>query len=362
MVCNEVFGISLGNIESLGFVLGSGDGILLGDLLLEGLGDPLGCSFGGAVLSVPLGRRLGWSLGYTVTLANEVFGISLGNIESLGRSLGDTLTLGNDVPGISLGKIETLGYALGSDDGLLLGDLIAEGFGDLLGRTYGNAVIGISLGLRLGRPLGDTVTLGNDVLGISLGKRYALGSDDGLLLGDLLAEGLGDPLGSTFGGAVLIIPLGLRLGRPLGDTVTVGNALLDIPLDNFESLGYALGSDDGSWLGDLLAEGLGDPLGRSFDGEVLGASLGRRLERSLGDTVTLSNDVLGISLGKIESLGYALGSNDGFWLRDLLSEGLGDTVGRSFGSDVLGISLRLSFSIKKTTASGTAHPKLSSQQ
>jgi hypothetical protein len=47
--------------------------------------------------------------------------------------------------------------------------------------------------------------------------------------------------------------------------------------------------------------------------------------------------VIGIPLGDIETLGYVLWSNDGIWLGDLLAEGLEDTLGRSFGSEVLGI-------------------------
>jgi hypothetical protein len=51
-------------------------------------------------------------------------------------------------------------------------------------------------------------------------------------------------------------------------------------------------------------------------------------------------DVTGISLGKIgtlnfEALGYVLGSDDGIWLGDLPARGLGDTLGRTIGNEVL---------------------------
>jgi hypothetical protein len=42
---------------------------------------------------------------------------------------------------ISLGNIETLGYVFESDDGVWLGDVLAEGLWDTLGRTIGNAVL-----------------------------------------------------------------------------------------------------------------------------------------------------------------------------------------------------------------------------
>jgi hypothetical protein len=112
----------------------------------------------------------------------------------------------------------------------------------------------------------------------------------------------------------------------------------DISLGNIVTLGYVFGSDDGIWLGDLLAEGLRDTLGRTLWNEVLGITLlCRRLGRSLEEIV--GTGVPDISIGNIETLGYVLESDDGIWLGDLLVEGLGDTLGRSFGSEVLGISL-----------------------
>jgi hypothetical protein len=51
------------------------------------------------------------------------------------------------------------------------------------------------------------------------------------------------------------------------------------------------------------------------------------------------NEVLDISLGDIETLGYVLGSVDGIWLGDELAEWLGETLGRMIGSKVLGLSL-----------------------
>jgi hypothetical protein len=61
---------------------------------------------------------------------------------------------------------------------------------------------------------------------------------------------LGDSLGRTIGNDVLGISLRCRrLGRSLGENV--GNKVLDASLGNietlnFETLGYALGSDDGT--------------------------------------------------------------------------------------------------------------------
>jgi hypothetical protein len=86
--------------------------------------------------------------------------------------------------------------------------------------------------------------------------------------------------------------------------------VLGISLGNIEKLGYVLGSDDGIWLGDLLARVLGDTLGRTLWNEVLGITLlCRRLGRLLGEKV--GNEVRCISLGDIEKLGYVLGSDDG---------------------------------------------------
>jgi hypothetical protein len=72
---------------------------------------------------------------------------------------------------------------------------------------------------------------------------------------------LGDTLGRTLGSRVLGCSLGCRrLGRSLGEKV--GNEVLGVSLGNletinFEPLGYVLGFDDGTWLGDRLAEMLG---------------------------------------------------------------------------------------------------------
>jgi hypothetical protein len=123
----------------------------------------------------------------------------------------------------------------------------------------------------------------------------------------VLGSSLGDM--ETLVNEVLGMSLGRRLGRSLGDMI--GNEVPSFSLGDIEILGYALGSGDGIWLGCLLAGWFWDTLGRSFDGKVLGISLFRRLVSSLGDTVTLENDVRGISLGKIETLGYVLGSDDG---------------------------------------------------
>jgi hypothetical protein len=83
---------SLGNVETLGYVLVSEDGIWLEDLLEDGLGDTLGC-----------------------TRWNEVLGISL-LCRRLGRTLGEKE--GNEELGISLGNVESLGYVLVSEDGI----------------------------------------------------------------------------------------------------------------------------------------------------------------------------------------------------------------------------------------------------
>jgi hypothetical protein len=107
-------------------------------------------------------------------------------------------------------------------------------------------------------------------------------------------------------------------------------------LGNIEPLGYVLGSGDGIWLGVLLAELLGDTLGRTLWNLVVGMSLlCRRLGRSLGEKV--GNEVLCVSLGNIETLGYVFWSDDGIWLGDLLTEGLGDTLGRTLRNGVVGI-------------------------
>jgi hypothetical protein len=118
---------------------------------------------------------------------------------------------------------------------------------------------------------------------------------------------LGDTLGRTLGNEVLGISTDCTLGRSLGEKV--GNEVLGISLDNIETLGYVVGSDDGVWLGALLAEVFGDTLGRAIGNKVLGIKLDCTIGRSLGEKV--GNEVLGISLGNIESLGYVLGSADG---------------------------------------------------
>jgi hypothetical protein len=70
---------------------------------------------------------------------------------------------------------------------------------------------------------------------------------------------------------------------------------------------------------------------------VLGISLlCRRCGRSLGEKV--GNEVLGFSLGIIESLGYLFGSDDGIWLGDLLARGRRDTLGRAFANEIIGLS------------------------
>jgi hypothetical protein len=212
-VRNDVLCISLGNIETLGYVIGSGDGIWLGDLLVEGLGDTLGR-----------------------TLAIEVFGSSL-LCRRLGRPLGEKV--GNEVLGIALGNIETLGYVIGSGDGIWLGELVAEGVWDILGRTLFNVVLGIwLLCCRLGRSLGELVR--NDVLGILLGnietRGYLLGSDDGIWLGELVAEGFCDTLGRVLRNEVLGISLLCRrFGPSISDT-----AFSPMPVGAREVLGLAL--------------------------------------------------------------------------------------------------------------------------
>jgi hypothetical protein len=240
-----------------------------------------------------------------LTLAGELLGISLGMLgnEVFGSSLGDIETLGNKVPfillerrlGRSLGDIEAVGYVLGSDDGFCPGSFVAGVLREILGRSLGGDVVGISpleiLGRRLGRSLGD-------VLGILFGDieaRYVLWSDDGVWLGDLLA------LSRAIDGDVLGILLG---ARSLEDML--GNEVLGVFVVDIERLGN----------------------------EVLGMLLERRLGRSLGNT-------LGISLGDIESLGFVLGSNDGIWLVDGIAEVLGLTLGRSLGVDLFGISGKL---------------------
>jgi hypothetical protein len=61
--------------------------------------------------------------------------------------------------------------------------------------------------------------------------------------------------------------------------------VIGISLGNIETLGYVFGSDDGVWLEALLAEVLGDTLGRTLWNEMLGtALLSRRLGPSIGDT------------------------------------------------------------------------------
>jgi hypothetical protein len=109
-----------------------------------------------------------------------------------------------------------------------------------------NGLLGMPLGRRFGRSIGDT--LGNEVRGFSLGdiERLGYGSDDGILLGDVLAEGLEGTPGRTFGISVLGMPLGRTLGRSLGDTL--GNEVIGFSLGDIETLGYALGPEDGIWI------------------------------------------------------------------------------------------------------------------
>jgi hypothetical protein len=200
---------------------------------------------------------------------------------------------------------------LGPGDGTWLGDVLAEMFGDTLGRTLGDllaemsgalggAVLGISLRCRR-----------NEVLGISIGNfetlGYVIGSDDGITLGDVLAEMLGDTLSRTLGNDVLGCSLGCRrLGSSLGEKV--GNDVLGVSLGNLEAincepLGYVLGSDEDTWSGARLAEML----------------------------VALGYALRGISLlcGRNELLGSSLGSDNGIWIGNLLAGGLGDTLGRT---------------------------------
>jgi hypothetical protein len=132
-----------------------------------------------------------------------------------------------------------------SNDGIWLGDLLADGLCDTLGRTLWNEALGISL--LLGRSLGelwDTLgrTLWNEVLGISLHCH--------------------------------------RLGRSLGEKV--GNNVLGISLG--ESLGYVIGSDGGIRLGDLPTETLGNILGISL--------LCRGRRPSTGDTPFSKSEAL----------------------------------------------------------------------
>jgi hypothetical protein len=123
-----------------------------------------------------------------------------------------------------------------------------------------------------------------------------------------------------------------RLGRSLGENV--GDEVLGVSLGNIESLRYVLESDDGIWLGDLLAEVLEGMLDRTLRNKVLGSSLRwRRLGRSLGDS--LWSEVADISLGNIETLGYVLVPDDGVWLGALLVEIFGDTLSRTLGNKVL---------------------------
>jgi hypothetical protein len=110
--------------------------------------------------------------------------------------------------------------------------------------------------------------------------------------------------------------------------------VLGVSLGNIESLRYVLESDDGIWLGDLLAEVLEGMLDRTLRNKVLGSSLRwRRLGRSLGDS--LWSEVADISLGNIETLGYVLVPDDGVWLGALLVEIFGDTLSRTLGNKVL---------------------------
>jgi hypothetical protein len=88
---------------------------------------------------------------------------------------------------------------------------------------------------------------------------------------------LGDALGRTLGIEVLGSALRCRrLGRSLVGNEVLGVSLHNIETLNFETLGYVLESDDGTWLGDRLAETIGDTLGRALWNEVLGISLLRQ--------------------------------------------------------------------------------------
>jgi hypothetical protein len=65
----------------------------------------------------------------------------------------------------------------------------------------------------------------------------------------------------------------------------------------------------------------------------LGMKCLARLGRSLGEKEG-KNEIIGISLGYFGNLGHVLGSDDGIWLKDLITETIGDTLGRTLGYEV----------------------------
>jgi hypothetical protein len=110
-----------------------------------------------------------------------VLGISL-LCRRLGRSLGEKV--GNEVLGFSLGNIE---YLLGSDDGIWLGDLLARGLRDTLGRAFVNEVIGLSGDMPFsGTPAGP----GGEKLMIVAGTTVGVLSGPSDKLGDALVLGI----------------------------------------------------------------------------------------------------------------------------------------------------------------------------
>jgi hypothetical protein len=129
----------------------------------------------------------------------------------------------------------------------------------------------------------------------------------------------------TLGNEVIGILLRCRrLGSSLAGNEVLGSLLRNIETLNFETHGYVLGSDDGTWLGDRLAEILG-----ALGNAVLGISL-----------LCRRNKILGISFDIFETLWHVLGSDDGTWLEDRLSEMIGDTLGRALWNEVIGISIQ----------------------